>query len=178
MLTSLQESANIYSNELVYFAKMQTFIAVNICWSTVTMKKILRKKGIGVTKMSKQDDISIYIHKTRITRKQTLRSLCVAAPILLLVWHRLFENKIYDVSRVKFWKGIVIPKEGFSKSLMAAPILLFRLWLRSHHGLYSRKGGVMPKEGWVFVRSLSLSHQKKDGRVWPHPSFFWYDTDF
>ncbi len=28
------------------------------------------------------------------------------------------------------------------------------------------------------LRSLSLSYQKKDGRVWPHPSFFWYDTDF
>ena len=27
-------------------------------------------------------------------------------------------------------------------------------------------------------RSLSLSYQKKDGRAWPHPSFFWYDTDF
>ncbi len=28
------------------------------------------------------------------------------------------------------------------------------------------------------LRSLSLSYQKKDGRVWPCPSFFWYDTDF
>ncbi len=28
----------------------------------------------------------------------------VAVPILHLVWHRLFENIIYDVSRVKFWK--------------------------------------------------------------------------
>ncbi len=28
------------------------------------------------------------------------------------------------------------------------------------------------------LRSLSLSYQKKDGRTWPHPSFFWYDTDF
>ncbi len=27
------------------------------------------------------------------------------------------------------------------------------------------------------LRSLSLSYQKKDGRAWPHPSFFWYDTD-
>ncbi len=26
--------------------------------------------------------------------------------------------------------------------------------------------------------SLSLSYQKKDGRAWPQPSFFWYDTDF
>ncbi len=25
--------------------------------------------------------------------------------------------------------------------------------------------------------SLSLSYQKKDGRAWPRPSFFWYDTD-
>ncbi len=25
------------------------------------------------------------------------------------------------------------------------------------------------------LRSLSLSYQKKDGRVWPRPSFFWYD---
>ncbi len=24
----------------------------------------------------------------------------------------------------------------------------------------------------------ATSYQKKDGRVWPHPSFFWYDTDF
>ncbi len=28
------------------------------------------------------------------------------------------------------------------------------------------------------LRSLSLSYQKKDGRMWPRPSFFWYDTDF
>ncbi len=26
------------------------------------------------------------------------------------------------------------------------------------------------------LRSLSLSYQKKDGRAWPHPSFFWYDN--
>ena len=28
------------------------------------------------------------------------------------------------------------------------------------------------------LRPLSLSYQKKDGRAWPRPSFFWYDTDF
>ncbi len=28
------------------------------------------------------------------------------------------------------------------------------------------------------LRSLPLSYQKKDGRAWPRPSFFWYDTDF
>ncbi len=28
------------------------------------------------------------------------------------------------------------------------------------------------------LRSLSLSYQKKDGRAWSSPSFFWYDTDF
>ena len=28
------------------------------------------------------------------------------------------------------------------------------------------------------LRSLSLSYQKKDGRAWPRPPFFWYDTDF
>ncbi len=28
------------------------------------------------------------------------------------------------------------------------------------------------------LRSLSLSYQKKDGRPWPRPSFFWYDTVF
>ncbi len=28
------------------------------------------------------------------------------------------------------------------------------------------------------LRSLLLSYQKKDGRTWLHPSFFWYDTDF
>ena len=28
------------------------------------------------------------------------------------------------------------------------------------------------------LRSLLLSYQKKDGQAWPHPSFFWYDTDF
>ncbi len=27
------------------------------------------------------------------------------------------------------------------------------------------------------LRSLSVSYQKKDGRAWPRPSFFWYDTD-
>ena len=28
------------------------------------------------------------------------------------------------------------------------------------------------------LRSLLVSYQKMDGRVWPCPSFFWYDTDF
>ncbi len=28
------------------------------------------------------------------------------------------------------------------------------------------------------LRSLSLSYQKKDGRAWPRPSFFWHGTDF
>ncbi len=28
------------------------------------------------------------------------------------------------------------------------------------------------------LRSLSVSYQKKDGRAWSRPSFFWYDTDF
>ncbi len=28
------------------------------------------------------------------------------------------------------------------------------------------------------LRSLSLSYQKKDGRTWPRPSFFWYDSSF
>ena len=28
------------------------------------------------------------------------------------------------------------------------------------------------------LRSLSLSYLKKDGHMWPCPSFFWYDTDF
>ncbi len=31
----------------------------------------------------------------------------------------------------------------------------------------------------VFVGVIGgLSYQKKDGRAWPCPSFFWYDTDF
>ncbi len=38
----------------------------------------------------------------------------VPAPILLLAWHRLFENITYDVSRVKFWKVGVIPKDGWT----------------------------------------------------------------
>ncbi len=39
----------------------------------------------------------------------------VAAPIHLLAWHRLFENIIYDVSRVKFWKVsvILVPKVSY-----------------------------------------------------------------
>ncbi len=28
------------------------------------------------------------------------------------------------------------------------------------------------------VKVFVLSYQKKDGRSWPRPSFFWYDTDF
>ncbi len=34
------------------------------------------------------------------------------------------------------------------------------------------------RENRPLNRSLSLSYQKKDGRAWPHSSFFWYDTDF
>ncbi len=39
----------------------------------------------------------------------------VARPILLLVWHRLLENMIYEVKRLKFWKVGVIPKGLFSR---------------------------------------------------------------
>ncbi len=60
------------------------------------------------------------------TRKQTSKSF---------FWHDtdFFENIIYAVSRVKFWK------------VVAAPILLlvwhrlFRIWLCWHHRLYSQK---------------------------------------
>ncbi len=38
----------------------------------------------------------------------------MAVPTLLLAWHRLFKNIIYDVSRVKIWKVSVIPKEGLA----------------------------------------------------------------
>ncbi len=37
-----------------------------------------------------------------------------ATPILLLVWHRLSKNVIYDVSRVRFWKVSVISKQGMT----------------------------------------------------------------
>ncbi len=65
-------------------------------------------------------------YMTRVTRKQTLRSLSLsyqkkAAPILLLVWHRLF-----------------------------------RIWLCCHHRLYSREVGVIPKEGWARPRAPIL----------------------
>ncbi len=54
----------------------------------------------------------VQVYLTRITIKQTLRSLSLSYqkkdgrtwPILLLAWHRLLENIIY-VSRVKFWKA-------------------------------------------------------------------------
>ena len=36
-------------------------------------------------------------------------------------------------------------------------------------------GGVMQKGP---LCPEPLSYQKKDGRSWPRPSFFWYDTDF
>ena len=36
----------------------------------------------------------------------------MVAPTLLLVWRWLFWNILCDVSRVKFWKVSVIPKEG------------------------------------------------------------------
>ncbi len=35
--------------------------------------------------------------------------------ILLLVWHRLFKNIIYDINNVKFWKVGVILKEGWAR---------------------------------------------------------------
>ncbi len=46
--------------------------------------------------------------------------------------------------------------------------------------------GMEPETDWDMMhitgkhtlRSLSLSYQKKDGRAWPCPFFFWYDTDF
>ncbi len=39
---------------------------------------------------------------------------------------------------------VFIPKEGW-----ACMDGLFRIWLRWHHRSYSRKFGVMPKEGWA-----------------------------
>ncbi len=62
-----------------------------------------------------------------VTRKQTLRSLSYqkkdgCGP--------LFENIIYHVSRVKFWKVGVVPKEGWARPCV--PVLLFVWqWQRS-----------------------------------------------
>ncbi len=68
-------------------------------------------------------------HSTQVrcvTRKQTWRSLSLL--YLLLVWHRLLENMIYEVKRLKFWKVGVIPR---------APILLL-VWQRQRPwGLFS-----------------------------------------
>ena len=49
--------------------------------------------------------------------------LLVAANILVLVWHQLSKNRIYDVSRVKFWKVGVIPIAG-GGSLRLKPMLI------------------------------------------------------
>ncbi len=50
----------------------------------------------------------------------------VAAPILLLAWHRLFKNIIYDVSSVKFWKVVVIPKEGWARPCVSILLLVWQ----------------------------------------------------
>ncbi len=42
----------------------------------------------------------------------------------------------------------------------------------------STYGACHKKTDLKALRSLSLSYQKTDGFAWPHPSFFWYDTDF
>ena len=54
------------------------------------------------------------------------------------------------------------------------------------NAVYSVEPGVVSEESVDVMhvtrkqtlRSLSLSYQKKDGRVWPCPSFLWYDADF
>ncbi len=69
----------------------------------------------SLVKMWRPDSLYTPQHMTCVTRKQTLTLLKVfvvvipkegwarvAAPILLLVWHRLLENIIYEVKRLKF----------------------------------------------------------------------------
>ncbi len=55
----------------------------------------------------------VEVHMMCVTRKQTLRSLSLSYQKKDGRRHRLFENIIYDVSRVKFWKVSLIPKECF-----------------------------------------------------------------
>ncbi len=94
--------------------------------------------------------LCVWWYMTRVTRKQSLRSLSLSyqkndgrawpRPSFFFVWHRLFKNKIYDVSRdwlrewremqsvrVKFLKVGVIPKQGWAWP--RAPILLL-VWQR------------------------------------------------
>ena len=50
-----------------------------------------------------------------------------AAPILLLAWHRLLQNIIYDVSRVKFWNVTYAhPSFGMTATKTLRSIFLWR----------------------------------------------------
>ncbi len=56
--------------------------------------------------------------------------------------------------------------------LLLPSVLMFLLAVnqsKTQTGCVTQKGLLRPE---------SLSHQKKDGRAWPRPSCFWYDTDF
>ncbi len=71
----------------------------------------------------KYKDCTCIYHMTCVMRKQTVRSLLLSCQKKDgRAWPRhpsfgmtpsFFENVIYDDSRVKFWKVVVIPKEGW-----------------------------------------------------------------
>ena len=54
--------------------------------------------------------------------------VCMATPSLLLVWHRLSKNIIYEVSRVKFWEfGVMTVSQAIRDFLCDAS----QVWMKN-----------------------------------------------
>ncbi len=70
----------------------------------------------------------------------------------------------------------VIKKNGYEQRLYSEPLCVWTRLTRPQLSVFSIKW-IM---SWVNITQKgpgSLSYQKKNGRTWLHPSFFWYDTD-
>ena len=108
------------------------------------------------------------------------RYTVMICPFLVLVWIVLYLNSLVFHKTGNFMvtrTNVVCLKLSISLSpgflvCYKNSILLLITVLMNHKGYTT---GITRKQ---ILRSLSLSYQKKGGRMWPRLSFFWYDTGF
>ncbi len=143
-----------------WIQQIQTVIRLSRHYQTLSWHDADRDHMQTVT-IFRQTDLKVFV--VVIPKEGWAR---VAAPILLLAWHRLFKNIIYDVRRVKIWKVGVIPKGGWARPICFLVTHIIRcLWVHILRMLlannsHKTKGCQKVTKNVVIVTALWLSPEK------------------
>ncbi len=108
-----------------------------------------------------------YISNAR-HEKTDVKVFVVVTPILLWAWHRLLENTIYEVKRLKFWKVGVISKGGWAffwydidkdlKVCFLGPHLMYWVGISLSESVYLWSGRKNENPWWTFMDYYLLSY--------------------